>query len=62
MSLIDSGILRYNRVQSEVFQWSILQVYKCVKVSRVETPYIYRIVKRALAAHVPLFLTLPLVD
>jgi hypothetical protein len=26
-------------------------------LSHVETPYIYRIVKRALAAHVPLFLT-----
>jgi hypothetical protein len=26
-------------------------------VSVVETPYIYRMIKRALAAHVPLFLT-----
>jgi hypothetical protein len=28
----------------------------------VETPYIYRIIKRALAAHVPLFLTGVIVD
>jgi len=29
-------------VQSEVFQWSILQVCICVqKLGRVETPYIY---------------------
>jgi hypothetical protein len=35
-----------------------LQVYVCTGAEgRVETPYIYTIIKRALAAHVPLFLT-----
>jgi hypothetical protein len=52
-SLFSSG--RYSRVLPVRSQHRV-QVERSV-FAGVETPYIYRMIKRALAAHVPLFLT-----